>query len=289
MCLILLCIGLQSQKCCTGEHTLFLTFLRPPSTDTLTFSDACRFLSFTNMLRPTQSFTGLPRWGSGLHRSSLSKGSLTFLGRRSKSVHGGTPGPPPSVSESPNLEMTPQMHGQMSPQQGHVEASHGSLSRLRHSSAPGNTPSFTLAQSSPSLGSNQRMRSPFDPCSNLNELPGHAGMQLDAPKSFSGSLPLPHRGRSDGSGAMAGGQLMTIHSVGSSGLGTLETAGSARSLLPAGPSSSAQGLAISRHGSENSRAESSGASFSSSEAGPEIQAAAAAQGKPLSRLAHGSS
>ncbi|KAK9849140.1 hypothetical protein WJX84_002776, partial [Apatococcus fuscideae] len=113
-----------------------------------------RFLSFSNMLRPTQSFKGLPRWGSGLHRPSLSKGSLTLLGRRSKSVHGAAHNPPSSVPEPPNLELTPHMTDAMS-HQGHVEPSHASLSRLRHSSFVGDPPSFTAPHSAPSLQSNQ--------------------------------------------------------------------------------------------------------------------------------------
>lgn len=241
------------------------------------------------MLRPTQSFTGLPRWGSGLQRSSFSKGSLTFLGHRSKSVHGGTHGAPPSKSESINLEMTPQNANHITnviSQEGHVEVSHASLSRLRHSSAPGESLSFP--HSAPSLRSHQQTRSPFDSIPGASFPCAHVAVFSGASMSNPGPRMLPPRGMSIGSGTMVRSPLETVHSVGSSGLGTLETAGSTRSLLPAGPSSSAQGLAICRDASESSQADSSGASFSSSEGVPETQASAA-HGKSLSRLAHGSS
>lgn len=246
-----------------------------------------RFLSFSNMLRPTQSFTGLPRWGSGLQRSPSSKGTLTFLGRRSKSVIGAAQGPPSSDPEPSPLEMAPQMTDLMS-MQSHVEASHASLSRLRHSSFVGDPPSFTVPQSAPSLHSSQRAGSPFQPFPEASLQRGHAAVQMSAAAGFTAPVPHPLRRPIKASRSTAASQLETVHSVGSIGLGMLETAGSTRSLLPAGPSSSAQGLAFSRNTSEVSQADSSGTSFTSSEAGSE-RVVPAPFGKPLSRFAHGSS
>ena len=254
-----------------------------------------RFLSFTTMLRPTASSTGLPRWGSSLPRTS-SKGSFSVLGRRSRSVHA-APGTAPAqdtpLPESPKVELSPQSTF------GRADGAARPVSRLRSVTMQGDAlPTIPPCAPSSRFG---HIQTPFghhevqQPHVEKGFLEGQQNRPVLVRVGSSGG-PSDHGSGSQEAGVRGvsrsafHGQtplswLPTVHSIGSSGM---ETMASSSLLLAEGPLSSMQGLSsLSRHASQGSGTESSGPSFGIPEGGPHGLRQSRAGHHP-SRFAHGS-